>query len=164
MKKLVGFILAICLICTIGISVFANEAISIMVDGVYQYPDVPPQIIENRTMVPVRFLAELFGCEVGWDESTQTVIITSKEAIELRNQITIAEYEAITDNMTYEQIVAIIGGPGELTYEYDFGENDFLGYRWSKTYRWEGINGYGSAIISFKDNIIDSKNRYSLKT
>lgn len=38
--------------------------------------DVPPQIINNRTLVPVRVVAESFGADVKWDGSTQTVIIT----------------------------------------------------------------------------------------
>ena len=30
----------------------------------------------DRTLVPVRFIAESFGAEVGWDEASQTVTIT----------------------------------------------------------------------------------------
>ena len=37
--------------------------------------DVPPTIIDNRTLVPVRFFAEFFGSVVDWDQDTQTVII-----------------------------------------------------------------------------------------
>jgi len=39
--------------------------------------DVPAKIINGRTMVPVRFLAETLGMEVRWDEASRTVIITS---------------------------------------------------------------------------------------
>lgn len=39
--------------------------------------DVPPQLIGGRTLVPVRAVSEAFGCDVKWDDSTQTVIITS---------------------------------------------------------------------------------------
>lgn len=38
--------------------------------------DVPAQIIGDRTMVPARAVAEAFGCDVGWDALTKTVIIT----------------------------------------------------------------------------------------
>lgn len=41
--------------------------------------DVPPQIIGDRTMVPVRAVAELSGYDVQWDEDTYTVIITTTE-------------------------------------------------------------------------------------
>ena len=37
--------------------------------------DVPAQIIESRTMVPARAVAEAYGCAVEWDADTRTVII-----------------------------------------------------------------------------------------
>jgi len=37
--------------------------------------DVPAQIIGDRTMVPVRAVAEAFGVKVDWDDSTKTVLI-----------------------------------------------------------------------------------------
>ena len=38
--------------------------------------DVPAQIINSRTMIPARAVAEAFGCKVDWDGNTQTVTIT----------------------------------------------------------------------------------------
>ena len=38
--------------------------------------DVPAQIIDNRTMVPVRFVAERLGANVLWFPATETVQIT----------------------------------------------------------------------------------------
>ena len=38
--------------------------------------DVPAQIINSRTLVPVRAISEAFGCDVGWDAVTQSVLIT----------------------------------------------------------------------------------------
>ncbi|MBQ3427776.1 MAG: hypothetical protein IJH37_11650 [Clostridia bacterium] len=40
--------------------------------------DVPAQIVNNRTLVPVRAVSEAFGCNVDWDGNTQTVYINSK--------------------------------------------------------------------------------------
>ncbi len=42
--------------------------------------DVPAQIIDSRTMVPARFVAESLGCKVDWNDATKTVIITKEEA------------------------------------------------------------------------------------
>lgn len=39
--------------------------------------DVPAKLVNDRTMVPLRFVSESLGCQVGWDESTQTIAITS---------------------------------------------------------------------------------------
>ncbi|HON83997.1 MAG TPA: stalk domain-containing protein, partial [Caldisericia bacterium] len=39
-------------------------------------PKVVPMIINGRTMLPVRFVAENLGCKVDWDQDTKTVTIT----------------------------------------------------------------------------------------
>ena len=36
-------------------------------------------IVDSRTLVPVRFIAENFGAEVGWDDLTRTVTLTLKD-------------------------------------------------------------------------------------
>lgn len=38
--------------------------------------DTAPIIINDRTMLPIRFIAENFGYNVSWDGSTQTVTLT----------------------------------------------------------------------------------------
>ena len=43
-------------------------------DSLYMV-DVPPFVINGRTMVPVRFLSENLNCRVEWDEETFTVDI-----------------------------------------------------------------------------------------
>ena len=37
--------------------------------------DVAADIINDRTMVPLRFAAEALGCEVEWDGDARTVVI-----------------------------------------------------------------------------------------
>jgi hypothetical protein len=37
--------------------------------------DVPPMIIDGRTMVPLRFISEFFGAIVTWDDATRTIEI-----------------------------------------------------------------------------------------
>ncbi|MCL2837729.1 MAG: copper amine oxidase N-terminal domain-containing protein, partial [Oscillospiraceae bacterium] len=39
--------------------------------------DVPAMIYNDRTLVPLRFIAEASGANVEWDEDTQTVIINT---------------------------------------------------------------------------------------
>lgn len=43
--------------------------------------DVVPYVKNDRTYVPVRFVAEAFGCSVGWDNDTKTVIIADIDAL-----------------------------------------------------------------------------------
>jgi hypothetical protein len=57
------------------------------VDGNELTLDVPPQIINGRTMVPVRFISEGLGAEVGWDGATKTVTITMDSIDYLKSRI-----------------------------------------------------------------------------
>lgn len=43
--------------------------------------DVPPQIIGERTLVPVRAVSESLDCDVLWDGDSKTVIITSNKTV-----------------------------------------------------------------------------------
>jgi len=48
-------------------------------NAVYIDPDnhgVKPIIVNSRTMLPLRFVAESLGCDVGWDNATRTITIT----------------------------------------------------------------------------------------
>ena len=57
--------------------------------------DSGPIIVENRTLVPLRFIAESLGCDVGWDQKNQTAII-----------------------IDYEEIAKIIGAKSNYLYNY----------------------------------------------
>ena len=43
--------------------------------------DSEPVIVDNRTLVPLRFIGESLGCDVGWDQANQTAIIISYNKI-----------------------------------------------------------------------------------
>ncbi len=46
--------------------------------------DVPPEIVNGRTLIPIRFFSEAFGCEVLWDGSANAVRIASpKKAMDV---------------------------------------------------------------------------------
>jgi hypothetical protein len=49
----------------------------IMVNGTTSTFDVPSTIIDGRTLVPLRMLAEAIGAEVQWDSATRTASITT---------------------------------------------------------------------------------------
>ena len=42
--------------------------------------DTPPVIELDRTLVPLRFIFELLGATVDWDNSTQTAIVQNSES------------------------------------------------------------------------------------
>ncbi|MCD4714417.1 MAG: hypothetical protein K8R73_14135 [Clostridiales bacterium] len=49
------------------------------VNGLSITLDVPPRIINDRTLVPLRFVSESFGADVGWDNINRRVTVASKE-------------------------------------------------------------------------------------
>lgn len=51
-------------------------------NGEAKFIDVAPFIEKERTMVPLRFISENFGCEVSWDEDLRCVNIISKPKLE----------------------------------------------------------------------------------
>lgn len=48
------------------------------INGSISELDVPPTIINDKTMVPIRAISEVFDCGVSWDSETKTVIITKQ--------------------------------------------------------------------------------------
>ncbi len=75
---------------TVNLLVGSKKA---LVNGEKKELDVPAFTENDRTLVPVRFISESFGAQVGWEESTQTATV-SIDGIEIRvvigeNQITV---------------------------------------------------------------------------
>ncbi|MGC8758186.1 MAG: copper amine oxidase N-terminal domain-containing protein, partial [Caldisericaceae bacterium] len=46
-----------------------------ILNGVQETMDSPAVIVNSRTFVPIRLVAETFGADVGWDAATKTVSI-----------------------------------------------------------------------------------------
>ena len=60
--------------------------------------DVPPTIINSRTMVPVRFVSEALGANVDWVADTRTVVIKSSELVQKeRTENRLANGEVVLD-------------------------------------------------------------------
>lgn len=51
--------------------------------------DVVPAVVNDRTMVPLRFISEAFGAQVDWDGDTQTATVTSGVYDKITVQFTI---------------------------------------------------------------------------
>ncbi|RXT02314.1 copper amine oxidase N-terminal domain-containing protein [Ammoniphilus sp. CFH 90114] len=60
-------------------TVLAAQTIKLIVNHKEIKPDVPPQLVNGRVLVPVRSVAEALQAEVIWDELSQSVTITQKQ-------------------------------------------------------------------------------------
>ncbi|PQQ67090.1 copper amine oxidase N-terminal domain-containing protein [Acetivibrio saccincola] len=79
MKKIVLFItVSIVMLMVFTTTSFAQLPLRVVVNGNrVNFPDAEPFIDDNgRTQVPVRFVSEALGAEVGWEGSTKTVTIS----------------------------------------------------------------------------------------
>ena len=68
MKRLFLFVLI-----AVSLSVFTNADVSVWINDICVEFDVQPQIINDRTMVPLRKIFEELGATVSWEEETETV-------------------------------------------------------------------------------------------
>ncbi|MBN9414979.1 hypothetical protein ABS71_16720 [bacterium SCN 62-11] len=62
---------------SVELSLGSNQA---MVDGAPVTLDTPAASLGGRTMVPLRFVSEALGADVRWQDSTQTVFMTTNGA------------------------------------------------------------------------------------
>jgi len=79
-KKIVGLLVIVGLLMSIC-PAYAEDSITIRIDGNYLYSDVAPFIMNGRTMVPVRAISEALGCTVEWYGGEQYVEITNSTHI-----------------------------------------------------------------------------------
>ena len=75
MKKILLLTMAVSLLlCTFTFNVSAQNNLSVYINGKQIQFDVQPQIVNGRTMVPMRMIFEELGAVVEWVQETQTII------------------------------------------------------------------------------------------
>lgn len=104
MKKIISLLLVVGLVLSSATLAFANEnEISVYVEGQKVSFDVPPQTINDRTMVPIRAIFEVMGATVNWDNATQTAICTKDNTVVKMTLNSKTEY---INDVPYEMDVA----------------------------------------------------------
>lgn len=73
MKKIISCLVAVCMVIMSFVTVHCKDSIKVILDGKMLEFDVPPQIIDERTLVPMRVIFEALGVAVDWEEETQTI-------------------------------------------------------------------------------------------
>ncbi len=78
------------------------------VNGVQVPMEVPALIVNERTVIPVRFVAESLKCQVGWEDDTRTVFIQSDTGLKK------TKISSITVNETDVSYQVVIEGDGSI--------------------------------------------------
>lgn len=83
---------------------------------------------------------------------------TSEQPVPEKNspKISKEEFESLETGMTYEEVVSIIGGEGELSSQVGLAGYD------TKIYMWEGSFG-ANANVTFQNNELVSKAQFGLR-
>lgn len=80
------------------------------IDGINVELDVPARIINESTLVPVRFIAESLGAEVKWNQENQTVLIHSDYKITTYKVVRVVDGDTIKVNFNgIEESLRMIG-------------------------------------------------------
>ncbi len=90
----------------IGLTIDSNRA---TVNGKVKLLDAPPRIINNSTMVPIRFISETMGSEVEWNGDTRQVMIKYKKSIGIWGDGIAASAGAVTENLD-KKLYQLTGG------------------------------------------------------
>lgn len=69
--------------------------------------DVPAQIIDGKTMVPLRTVGEWFGAKVVWDDSTKTVNITKA----LNDSVSDAKLQNTQQKLAEKEVLDRLAAP-----------------------------------------------------
>ena len=85
MTKLIAIVLAVSSMLTVSalaVSAASTKDITVKVnDTVIRFPDQNPIIQNERTLVPIRFVAEALGYDVDWNEKDNTAVIDDGKII-----------------------------------------------------------------------------------
>ena len=74
---------------------------------------VDPQIVNSRTMVPVRKIFEVLGATIEWDGTTQTVTATTEEKImklQINNNVAVVTTGEETEELKLDSAPVVIDG------------------------------------------------------
>lgn len=132
------------------------------INGLPHPLDVAPVIVGGRTLIPLRFLTEAFGCRVEWTAATRTVTITSPPL-----QLAVIGFYALGDEKTSSwtdlfgaAFPAMAGGHTDLVSELALGwytidaQGNLL--TWSPRTAWQRPPGW--------EAVLDAARQFSLRT
>lgn len=131
--------------------------------------DAPAEIRNNRTIVPIRVIAETFNQVVNWDGGTRTVYIGNIQNIEstvknnesiLQNNKPIVQVPTMTKEEIREKLYELVNKEREtnglkpLIYLHKLQDKaDFFANKANKTLNLNGINIVFSSRIFINDSI-----------
>ncbi|MGD0153705.1 MAG: copper amine oxidase N-terminal domain-containing protein [Thermacetogeniaceae bacterium] len=136
LQKRCWFMLALAaaiLLCLGSVAISAEDAVKIVVNGKEIASDVPPQIVDGRTLVPLRTVAEALGSQVNWDSATRSVIVNqdAPKLLKVNGEQTTWPYWYEDGNLYLEyhdliELLRMVYSPGTYAISYSKENNYFI--------------------------------------
>ena len=124
----------------------------VLVDGKSVYLDTAPYIYQNRTFVPIRFLAEQMGATVSWNAAISEVEIETNRQTQVFAYYYYNGLDELKANGSLMTDIAFrwfeTNGQGELNYEYEAPYNEILDFARSK-----GIKTHASVMLMGQESL-----------
>lgn len=142
-----------------GVGVWQNvtkaDEITVKYEGEAVEFDVPAQIINDTTMVPMRTLFELFGYKVKWDQETQTVTARkNSKTITMTvgsTEITLTKSSGETETVTCSYAPVVVDGRTLIPLR-AVSELAGLDVEWDQETKTASISDNSEEDDSWKDN------------
>lgn len=80
-KRILSILISICLFFSFMPVGYAEDEIKVILNGKQLTFDVPPTIIQGRTMLPLRTIFEAFGASVDWNDKESRVKGTKRNTV-----------------------------------------------------------------------------------
>lgn len=104
--KIIVMLLMVIMFINFAPTAYAESPIKLIIDGKEVYTDPKPFIKDDRTLVPIRVIAEGLNAEVSWDNDNRTVHI-SKDDIQVVLPIDSHLVEYTYDNETNYNLIDV---------------------------------------------------------
>lgn len=114
---------------TLAIPIGAKEMVLSLDDGKVKKTiglDVPAQIIEGRTYLPVRAFAEAFGAKVSWDAALNTALIDTEKDPDDEASLITKMKESVTKNIDQEKLKEQVNEKKEKASERYYESKDWI--------------------------------------
>ncbi len=106
-KKILSFCLTAAIAVSVAAPVCADDTVKVIMNGTEMNFDVPPQIINDYTMVPMRAIFEELGYNVEWDGETRSILainFNNNKCISLIVDNPVLLYYTYDENLSFEEV------------------------------------------------------------
>lgn len=144
MKRLVVLVLTAALVFSFVIAASAADEITVLINGTVAEFDVPPAIIGDRTMVPMRKTFDMLGAKVDWIAEMSMAVATYKTYIV--SMPIGADSFTVTNVLTNETVEHVLDVPAQIVNGRTLIPLRAVSAALGKSVEWDGANR--TAIIT----------------